>query len=118
MADGYGTFTWGKGPLGAGRGECTGQWKHDKKHGKAKCTWPTGATYEGEFDMDQRHGWGTLDWLGQHYEGAWVHDVKQGKCKLFRWKSGATYSGDWKGNGPDGRGTYHWPDGSFYTGAW
>jgi hypothetical protein len=33
-------------------------WKEDKQHGHGKESWPDGATYEGDYIMGKKHGYG------------------------------------------------------------
>ena len=53
-----------------------GCYKNDKRNGRGKLTYPSGAKYEGEFRNNKRHGEGRLtnaDGSVKH-EGEWVDD--------------------------------------------
>lgn len=50
---------------------------HTHRHGN--CRYPDGSRFEGEWQGDQRHGWGSL-WTadGQSYEGEWANGAMHG----------------------------------------
>lgn len=58
-------------------------------------TYPDGTTYDGEWDGNNRHGF-----------GVWVRP------------DGTRYEGEWKNNKPSGQGTLTYPDGRKKTGEW
>ena len=51
--------------------------------------------YEGEYQMDKKHGQG-----------------------VFTWASGNIYKGAYKDDERDGHGEMRWTDGSYYVGEW
>ncbi|KIZ07366.1 hypothetical protein MNEG_0592 [Monoraphidium neglectum] len=51
-------------------------------HRTGVCTYPNGSRYEGDWEEDQRSGWGRLDAAdGQSYEGEWRGDKMHGQGK-------------------------------------
>jgi hypothetical protein len=58
-----------------------------------------GATYEGEWLNEKRHGQGTQTWAdGAEYKGQWVNDKAQG-WGIFKHVDGDVYEGQWKRQG-------------------
>lgn len=52
-------------------------------HGMAKCTWPNGNVYVGEYQNGKKHGRGTFTWAsGAVYVGQFQHDVRHGRGKF------------------------------------
>ena len=59
-----------------------GEWQHGDQHGHGTYTWPDGAVYIGQFQHNKRHGHGTYTWAdGRVYVGEWQHDKMHGKGK-------------------------------------
>ena len=62
-------------------------------------TWPSGATYEGDFFPGRAHGYGVLTWPRPwhggpvNYKGDFVNKHLHGQGVLT-WADGTTYSGD------------------------
>ncbi len=71
--------------------------------------WKCGTTYEGEFDNDERNGFGTYTYseedLRDYYEGHWKDSVKSGQGKLV-WKNGGKYEGSFENDDYNGVGTF------------
>ena len=52
-------------------------------HGRAKCTWPDGAVYIGEWQHGLYHGHGTYTWPdGRVYVGEWQRHKMHGRAKV------------------------------------
>lgn len=48
-----------------------------------RCTYPDGSSYEGDWQADERSGWGTLATAdGQTYEGEWEANAPHGMSTL------------------------------------
>ena len=66
--------------------------------------------YDGEFNDNQFHGYGTYEWLdGRKYEGQWVNGKMEGKG-LFTWPDGKKYEGEYKADNKHGDGCLIWPN--------
>lgn len=64
-------------------------------NGKGVYIWKDGRRYEGEYDLDKKHGYG-----------------------IYQWVDGRTYEGYWAFGRQHGRGKYSLPDGSWRIGLW
>jgi len=122
-------------------GYIEGYWQAGKPHFQARCIFPNGDHYEGQFSQGLKSGSGhfaTFDssqtYTGQwandkrngtglevtpdiNYEGHFFNDVKTGRGK-FQWTDGSWYEGDLLNGEIDGEGEYHWSDGRWYRGQW
>ena len=87
IMEGEGTYIFqaGKFPGVYGQSGYVGQWMDGKFHGKGKHMLYNGNSYDGEWKMNQKHGWGmyrvhapTKGGLAA-YEGEWVEDARTGK---------------------------------------
>lgn len=79
---------------------------------------PDGSTYEGQFNLGQRHGFGRQVWVdGSVYEGFWERDKCNGKGRLIN-AEGHVYVGDWKDDKAEGKGKFKHIDGTTYDGDW
>lgn len=48
-------------------------------HGLARCTWPSGSIYEGDYRKGRRHGVGRFTWAsGEVYDGDFQEDMMHG----------------------------------------
>jgi hypothetical protein len=69
------------------------------KHGKGKWTkgdFKAQSTYEGEYVMDKKDGYGEFHWAsGNHYKGNFKDDERHGNGKMF-WTDGSVYEGAWE----------------------
>jgi hypothetical protein len=69
------------------------------KHGKG--TWKKGGSnvksncYEGEYFMDNKHGYGEFRWAsGNVYKGNYLDDERHGYGEMY-WTDGSVYKGQW-----------------------
>lgn len=77
-----------------------------------------GSTYEGQFNLGLRHGFGRQIWKdGSIYEGYWEDDKCKGKGRLIN-QEGHIYFGDWKDDKAEGKGIFKHIDGTCYDGDW
>lgn len=77
-----------------------------------------GATYEGQFNLGVRHGFGRQVWVdGSIYEGYWENDKCNGKGRLIN-SEGHVYFGDWTDDKAEGKGVFKHIDGTSYDGEW
>ena len=85
-------------------------------HGMAKCTYPSGNVYVGEFQHSKRHGHGTFTWAdGRVYVGEFQHSDQHGHG-TYNYADGAVYVGEWQHGKFHGRGTFNHADGAVYVG--
>lgn len=81
-------------------------------------TWPSGATYTGDWQNGCMHGYGTFRSAdGSTYQGNWYRDLKHGLGKKI-YSNEDKYEGIWKNGKPHGPGRYVWKDGNEYNGEW
>lgn len=86
--------------------------------GKGKFSWPSGATYEGEFDSGFLDGFGTfIGASGDSYRGVYSMNLKNGNGRRI-YTNGDVYDGEWKLGVQDGHGKYIWKNGHEYIGEW
>ena len=65
-----------------------------------------GSTYQGQYKLGQRSGWGTeITQKGDVYSGSWLNDMKFGKGRMIL-ADGTMYEGEWLNNNAHGNGTY------------
>ena len=87
-----------------------------KVHGRAKCTWPSGAVYEGDYKDGRRHGKGTNTYDdGAVYVGEFKDGKKNGKG-TYTFADGSVYVGEYKDDKRNGKGTNTYDDGAVYVG--
>mmetsp|Transcript_33006 Transcript_33006/g.74498 ORF Transcript_33006/g.74498 Transcript_33006/m.74498 type:complete len:334 (+) Transcript_33006:191-1192(+) len=104
------------------RKQYTGDWVDDKKHGVGVFIGKTGDVYEGEWQLNLRHGMGKQayapgsaetsyngSWAagkrsglgilelanGDRYEGHWLNDFKEGPGRYFYRATNKVYVGEW-----------------------
>ena len=52
-------------------------------------------TYEGEYFLDKKHGFGEFKWeSGNYYKGNYKEDQRHGYGEMF-WTDGSSYKGEW-----------------------
>jgi len=100
---------------------------HDQiKHGAGIYTYRNGNTYEGEWENNQRHGYGrmiynakatALDFYIESYEGEWKRGNKSGWGRYI-WNNGDRYEGEFVDGKREGRGTMFLTNGDRYEGEW
>lgn len=57
-----------------------GQWQDGKLHGRGTLTSLCGQVYDGEYAMNQKHGYGLFIWPdGRWFKGDWRHGKQHGK---------------------------------------
>jgi hypothetical protein len=84
------------------------------KHGKGK--WrksnkPNCNSYEGEYYMDKKHGYGVFNWeSGNIYKGNYKEDERDGYGEMY-WTDGSVYKGEWRRGCQHGFGKMAQPDG-------
>eukprot|EP00043_Microstomoeca_roanoka_P007369 m.71018 g.71018 ORF g.71018 m.71018 type:complete len:143 (-) comp13798_c1_seq4:113-541(-) len=87
------------------------------RHSKGVMQFANGATYDGEWQMDQMHGQGTLKYAdGLIYEGEFQDGHYHGSGKLY-FPNGSTYTGQFLASRPEGQGTIVDPDGTTWLGT-
>jgi hypothetical protein len=103
-----GIFKWSKGMV------YKGQFKHGMRNGKGQ--WlenedGSGATYNGEYFRDKKHGIGVYKWpSGNEYRGNYVNDKREGYGEMY-WIDGSHYKGEWKEGIQHGKGKITFADG-------
>eukprot|EP01083_Nonionella_stella_P278811 948225_1 len=82
---------------------------------KGKSTYPSGATYEGDYQGTKRHGTGTYRFSnGDVYKGEWKNGKMCGKGEYTR--NGNVYKGEWKNGEMCGKGEYTFRNGNVSIG--
>ena len=88
------------------------------RHGQGLFIWKNGASYEGEWRMNNRHGYGRQIFEdGDYYEGAWSNDKASGEG-LYVGVDGTVYNGGFLDNLQHGFGEERREDGTLYVGEW
>merc|ERR1719433_1863667 len=84
--------------------------------GKSKLTWTDGSSYDGEWQRNEPHGWGTWQTKGDEhtppklkYVGFWENGKKHGKGGKFVYGDGSQYEGDYEFDLRHGHGVFTWP---------
>lgn len=70
------------------------------KHGKGKWKKIANAqicnSYDGEYNMDKKNGYGVFTWeSGNIYKGNYKDDEREGYGEMF-WTDGSIYKGQWR----------------------
>lgn len=94
----------------------TGQFKNGMKHGRGRWVKKQGVaktnTYEGDYFMDKKHGYGVFNWAsGNIYKGNYKDDERHGYGEMF-WIDGSIYKGEWIKGIQHGYGEMVFPGGS------
>ncbi|CAG5867427.1 unnamed protein product [Menidia menidia] len=105
--------------------EYTGEWQHDKKHGKGTQVWKKpGAIYNGDWKFGKRDGYGTYSVLipeseeySRKYSGGWKNGKKHGYGTYF-YNNSEIYEGEWSEDLRSGWGRMYFQNGDIYEGEW
>lgn len=85
---------------------------------KKAYTYPDGTTYDGQWDGNNRHGFGVcVRPDGTRYEGEWKSNKRHGLGVWIR-PDGTKYEGEWANSKPNGQGTFTFPSGNKRSGYW
>mmetsp|Transcript_36456 Transcript_36456/g.66341 ORF Transcript_36456/g.66341 Transcript_36456/m.66341 type:complete len:284 (+) Transcript_36456:526-1377(+) len=85
-------------------------------HGIGRKVYPTGNSYEGQYEDGKRSGQGKYTYAsGDVYEGEWKEGAYSGLGK-FTYASGAVYEGEWAEGVRSGKGKYTYKNGKMYKG--
>lgn len=96
----------------------TGQWLHNKPHGKGVYQRLNGDVYKGEFRHGVMHGVGLYKFSnGDVYKGGWSKGVAEGRGEL-NYQNGNRYVGEWQLGQRHGKGVLFYRSGSIYKGQW
>ena len=75
-----------------------------------------GATYKGQMNRDQKHGFGEIVFSnGEMYEGYWEDGLQSGPGRFF-YIDGNVYDGRWRRGKFSGQGRYYYSREEFYEG--
>jgi hypothetical protein len=85
------------------KGEYTGGFQHDLRHGQGIMTMPDGSKYLGEFRDDSINGQGVYTWLGGARLSGWFEDGLPTKGTYYM-TTGDKYVGEFKGLAMSGSG--------------
>ncbi|XRB24975.1 radial spoke head protein 1 [Pseudoscourfieldia marina] len=97
-----------------GRHDAQGR-RHDKR---AKCTFPNGDSFFGEYYRDLRQGLGVYVCINSAiYCGYYMNSLRHG-AGLMSFPNGDVYQGDFKRDKSDGKGVYYYADGTVYAGMY
>jgi len=87
-----------------------------KVQGRARCTWPQGAVYEGDWKDGKRNGTGTFTYAdGAVYVGEYKDGKMNGKG-TYTYADGAVFVGELKNDKRHGTGTYTYKSGNVEVG--
>jgi len=93
-----------------------GSWLGEEKHGEGLLALPGGARYEGQFRHDRRWGHGTYTAsCGSVCSGQWVADRQHGHG-TERWADGSRFDGEYSGGEKFGAGLLQWANGCTFEG--
>ena len=99
-----------------------GEWDEDQKSGFGTQTNSDGSKYEGEFKQNQYHGSGSM-WVKRgkknvkQYAGCWESGMMCGFGSFF-FENGDIYKGEWAANKRSGDGRLDYPNGDYFIGQW
>lgn len=111
VANGKGQLTF---PSGA---SYVGDFVDDKFHGQGTYTLADGGKYVGQFKNDAFDGMGVRTWPeGRRYEGQFKNDKPNGQGTMT-WRN-ETYTGEFLNGNRNGRGIYTYPNGDRYEAIW
>lgn len=108
---GEGEMIYGLGGISACR--YTGTWKDDLYDGEGTLEFE-GSKYVGSWVMGRKEGQGTITFpTGATYKGEWLKDLQHGKGVFYSPSTNESYEGDWKEGNFHGYGVLHWPMGKY-----
>lgn len=99
---------------------CTyeGEFRHGKRSGQGKISWPDGSSYDGDWWDNNYHGRGILTKINEYiYDGEWFGGKKYGQGKIT-YADGTSYIGEWASDEKDGKGVITNLDGSTCEENW
>jgi len=109
---GWGKYSW---PSGA---TYLGEWKHGSLHGYGTFHSPDGSKYQGNWENNQKMGIGTKYCSnGDRHEGLYQHDHPHGPGR-FIFASGDEFDGEFREGKFHGQGTFKWISKHRYDGEW
>jgi 1-phosphatidylinositol-4-phosphate 5-kinase len=109
---GWGKYSW---PSGA---TYLGEWKQGYLHGYGTFHSPDGSKYQGNWENNQKDGIGTK-WLanGDRHEGLYLQDKPHGPGR-YLFASGDEFDGEFREGKFHGQGTFKWISKHRYDGEW
>lgn len=121
---GEGMCTWQHDPI-YGTARYFGEWDNDEPHGKGKLDFwnyddsDWHPAYEGDFFHGNRTGKGKREYfIGDTYEGDWVNGVRHGHGTYKFTAAGIVYDGEWQDGVIQGVGRCVYANGDAYDGEW
>ncbi|XP_072013926.1 LOW QUALITY PROTEIN: junctophilin-2-like [Amphiura filiformis] len=99
------------------KGEYSGCWHYGFEM-SGVYTWPSGNTFEGQWENGRRHGLGVESKGRWVYKGEWTQGYKGKYGVIQSLASGARYEGTWSSGLQDGYGQETYADGGIYQGQW
>ena len=94
-----------------------GDWEKGEPHGNGIMEFTSGERFSGTWERGKRHGQGELTLAnGDHYEGQFADGVRHGTG--VERSSEGLYRGTWSADLPAGQGEFLGNDGSNYRGEW
>ena len=95
-----------------------GEFEMNARHGHGKCTYANGNVYDGQWRNGKRHGRGHMQYASRaSYDGEWVEGERSGHG-VMKYQNGAQYEGQWLRDVKHGYGSYLFPSGAQYVGQW
>ncbi|TNV83501.1 hypothetical protein FGO68_gene11606 [Halteria grandinella] len=77
-----------------------------------------GWTYQGQWQRNNRHGYGIHKWAdGDSYQGEYKDHNMHGQG-IYRWADGDSYDGLWQNDNKHGLGRYTYSSGEYQQGQW
>eukprot|EP01088_Endostelium_zonatum_P020008 TRINITY_DN7175_c0_g1_i2.p1 TRINITY_DN7175_c0_g1~~TRINITY_DN7175_c0_g1_i2.p1 ORF type:complete len:1115 (+),score=312.51 TRINITY_DN7175_c0_g1_i2:162-3347(+) len=121
MREGSGKEVWKHGDV------YTGEYKNNTKHGKGVFVYSGSSDrsnkkgrYEGDFESDEREGYGEWEDAEGKYKGNWKAGKRSGSGEYTAHDNSTHYSGEWVADSREGKGeeTYNGGLGGRYVGSW
>lgn len=93
-----------------------GEWQSGKRSGQGSGTSTNGSKYVGSWQNDTFHGYGVIKFSsGDEYKGQFLNGFFNGKG-LYIWASGDKHDGQYENGKANGKGTYYFKSGRKYIG--